>query len=433
MFLKKNNLLSVLQKLFYFFPISFIFGSLILNLYLTFFLLLSSIYLLIEKIKIKFNLANISLLLFFLTIIITSFFNIEIIGWPNFIKSIFLLRFFLLFILIETLILNKKIEVENFFSVCFFTTLLLSMDLILQFFYGKNILGFEPWEGRITGIFEDEAIAGAYIQKMFIFLLIFFFLITNNLNKKYLPIFLFSLVIIIFGCFIANNRISFLILILTLIFIIFFYKTLRKKLLICFLVFLPIFIYFFYNNSQINQRYSNFKNIIIVSFNLSYKKQIEHSVGANKNIATARFPEHLKIYLTSIESFKENKLLGNGLKSFRFKCKKFLEQKNFLCSTHPHNFHLEILHDGGLVGLFFILIFAVTLIINVKKLIFSKNKFNKEKIIVSLILINFLIEIFPLKSTGSIFTTWNGTILWLSIALVNCKNYLLYYDKKKLF
>ena len=93
-----------------------------------------------------------------------------------------------------------------------------------------------------------------------------------------------------------------------------------------------------------------------------------------------------------------------------------MEQKNFLCSTHPHNFHLEILHDGGLVGLFFILIFAVTLIINVKKLIFSKNKFNKEKIIVSLILINFLIEIFPLKSTGSIFTTWNGTILWLSIA-----------------
>ena len=166
---------------------------------------------------------------------------------------------------------------------------------------------------------------------MLIFLLIFFFLITNNLNKKYLPIFLFSLVIIIFGCFIANNRISFLILILTLIFIIFFYKTLRKKLLICFLVFLPIFIYFFYNNSQINQRYSNFKNIIIVSFNLSYKKQIEHSVGANKNIATARFPEHLQIYLTSIESFKENKLLGNGLKSFRFKCQKFQDQKKFLC------------------------------------------------------------------------------------------------------
>ena len=45
----------------------------------------------------------------------------------------------------------------------------LSLDLILQFFYGKNILGFEPWEGRITGVFQDEAVAGAYLQKLFLF------------------------------------------------------------------------------------------------------------------------------------------------------------------------------------------------------------------------------------------------------------------------
>ena len=428
MFIKKNLLLG-LQTLFCFFPIIFILGSLILNLYLISFLCLGIIYLLIEKIKIKFNWTNISLFFFFCTIILSSFVNIEIIGLENFIKSIFILRFFLLFILIEALILNKKIEIKNFFCVCFFTTLFLSIDLSLQFFYGKNILGFEPWEGRITGLFRSEAIAGAYIQKMFIFLLIFFFLATDNLNKKYLPIFLFSLLIIIFGGFIANNRMSFLILILTLVFVIFFYKSLRKKLFVCVLVLIPLLIFFFNKSSQINKHYDDFKNKIIVTFNLFNKMKIEYSADVNKNISTVELSNHLKIYLTSFESFKERKLLGNGLKSFRFKCAKFLESKNFLCSTHPHNFHLEILHDGGLFSIFFISVFVITLIISVTKIIFSKNILNKEKVILSLITLNFLIEIFPLKSTGSIFTTWNGTILWLSIALINYKNRFFYYDK----
>jgi len=428
MFIKKKLQLG-LQGLFYFFPIIFILGSLILNLYLISFLCLGIIYLLIEKIKIKFNLINVSLFFFFLTIILSSFANIEIIGLENFIKSIFILRFFLLFILIETLILNKKIEIKNFFCVCFFTTLFLSIDLSLQFFYGKNILGFEPWEGRITGFFGSEAIAGAYIQKMFIFLLIFFFLSTSNFNKKYLSIFLFSLLIIIFGGFIANNRMSFLILIFTLVFVIFFYKTLRKKLFLCFLLLIPLLIFFFNKSSQINKHYDDYKNKIIATFNLSNKIQVEYSADVNKNISAGELPSHLKIYLTSFESFKESKLLGNGLKSFRFKCAKFLKNKNFLCSTHPHNFHLEILHDGGLLSFFFISVFVVTLIINVTKIIFSRNILYKEKVILSLITLNFLIEIFPLKSTGSFFTTWNGTILWLSIALINYKNRFVYYDK----
>ena len=442
MFIKKNNLLSGLQISFYFFPIILICGSLLVNLYSILFILIASIYLLIDKIKIQFNFINISLFLFFLTTIFTSFLNIEIVGQDNFVKSIFLLRFFLLFILIETLFFNKKIKLKYFFYACFFTTLFLSIDLCLQFFYGKNILGFEPWEGRITGMFRSEAIAGAYIQKMFIFLLIFFFLITKNLNNKYLPIILFSLIIIIFGSLISNNRISFLILISTLLFVIIFYKTLRIKLFICFLFSMVIFIYFYKNNSQINNQYISFKNQITHAFSSeeerrnkfyeSNKEKIKLNPDIVKNFDFKISIEHIRIYLTSIKSFKENILLGNGLKSFRFKCQKFTDQKNFLCSNHPHNYHLEILHDTGLVGFFFISFFSIGLIIKSIKHILSKNTFYEKKIILSLILLNFLIEIFPLKSTGSFFTTWNGTILWFSIALVNYYNYVNYYDEKKL-
>ena len=54
----------------------------------------------------------------------------------------------------------------------------------MQFFYGKNILGYEPWEGRITGIFGSEAIAGGYIQKFLIFSLISIFTFSKIRNFK---------------------------------------------------------------------------------------------------------------------------------------------------------------------------------------------------------------------------------------------------------
>ena len=146
------------------------------------------------------------------------FINIDLIGEKNFYKSIFLLRFYFLYLLIETLIFNKKIEVKYFSHVCYLLIILISLDLALQFFIGKNILGYEPWEGRITGIFEHEAIAGSFLQKIYIFSLISIFLIfyLNNKENNYKVI--LSFIIIIFASFVASNRISFLILISSTIF-----------------------------------------------------------------------------------------------------------------------------------------------------------------------------------------------------------------------
>lgn len=431
-----KNYIRVLHWIFYFFPIAFLFGSVVLNLTTITILLLGSIYFFTQKIKLKFNVVNISLLLFFLTVIYSSYINIETIGRENFIKSFFLLRFFFIYILLEILFQNKSINIKIFFFICFTASLFISLDLSLQFFYGKNILGYEPWEGRITGIFKDEAIAGAYIQKIFIFSLVFFLSLKNSINKIKL-IGLLSLIIIIFGSLVANNRISFIIILSTLAFVLLFYEIMRKLILICFLVIFIIFIYFFINNSQIYNHYTDFKNKIFLSLNFKsnfdlYKKNFDHSYEQVGNNIIVKLPEHAKIYLTSFESFKENKIFGNGLKSFRIKCKKFINQENFLCSTHPHNYHLEILHDTGFIGFFLISFFVFSLIINTLKILISKNIINEKKIILSLIFINFLIEIFPFKSTGSIFTTWNGTMLWLSVGMINYKNYCMYYDKKKI-
>ena len=94
------------------------------------------------------------------------------IGTENFIKSIFLLKFYLLYLLLENFIKNTNFEFKYFFYVCFFSIIFLSLDLSLQYFNGKNILGFAPHDGRIAGVFGSEAVAGAFLQKIFIFSLI---------------------------------------------------------------------------------------------------------------------------------------------------------------------------------------------------------------------------------------------------------------------
>ncbi len=425
MYFNKEFYAYPLKISFYFFPISFVIGSLIINLNIIIFSILGFIFLYLSKIKIRFNLTNFFLLLFFLTSIISSFINIDIIGKSNFYKSIFLLRFYILYILIETLFLNKKIDFKYFFYTCYICIIILSLDLSLQFFHGKNILGYVPWEGRITGLFEHEAIAGSYLQKIFIFSLAAIYLkLYKSKSSKNILIFS-SFTIIIFASFIASNRISFIILISLIILLIIFFKVFRKNLILSLIFLVPFFYYFYQTNEQVNLRYLGFTNkvIKIINVNKSSTIQDESNNQSNPQInIESNFPNHLKIFNTSYKSFKDKYILGNGIKSFRYKCKDYLNQKNTLCSTHPHNYHLEVLNDTGLFGFIFLSIFVFLIIWKNLKLIFNRDLTYDHKILVVLLILNFLIEIFPLKSTGSFFTTWNGTLLWLSIALLNFKN-----------
>jgi O-antigen ligase len=90
------------------------------------------------------------------------------------------------------------------------------------------------------------------------------------------------------------------------------------------------------------------------------------------------------------------------------------------CSTHPHNFLLEILSETGLVGFSIFFIFFFYLILYLKKkirylkshLIFKKH----SHLLYGNILI-LLIYIWPLKTSGSFFTTWNGSFFWLNLGI----------------
>ena len=64
--------------------------------------------------------------------------------------------------------------------------------------------------------------------------------------------------------------------------------------------------------------------------------------------------------------WKEQPIIGFGLKSFRIKCWDVLEKKKkgdrCCCSTHPHNYYLEMLDEGGVVGTVLLLLFFAMLL-----------------------------------------------------------------------
>ena len=94
---------------------------------------------------------------------------------------------------------------------------------------------------------------------------------------------------------------------------------------------------------------------------------------------------------------------------------------------HPHNYYLEILTETGIFGLLILLaIFIKILFLNISyKKFFKLDFFQNYQLLPFFVL--FITEIFPLKSTGSFFTTANATYIFLilSITIASLKKYNL--------
>ena len=138
-------------------------------------------------------------------------------------------------------------------------------------------------------------------------------------------------------------------------------------------------------------------------------------------------------YQAAIELFLEKPIFGHGPKSFRIKCedtnidkktkaKSQLYHNHRACATHPHNYFLEFLSEQGIVGGVFFLGLIFLVFINIYRE--CKNIKNNNMLIVvgtgSLI----LAIIFPLKPSGSFFTTFNASMLFYIFG------FFLYYLKK---
>jgi len=458
----------LVSLVFSFFPISFIFGSFVVNLSLALFCLLGIYYLKSKILKTEYDFSIKIIFLFFVVIFVSTvlsyaktiyFEGYDDISFVRLTKSILFFRFFLLLITIYLLNKFNILDFKYFFLTGALSAIIVSLDIIYQFFMGANILGQKSSGFYNSGFFGDEIIAGGYIQRFSFFSIFFITLLFND--KKYIK-FIFSIALIsilIIGIFFSGNRMP-LVLLITGLFLIFLLNIKIKK-----IIFLSIIVTFLILQFVIlsNDSYKNHLKAAYFSFYVNsmnvvanmYKKQkwkitrndiivkgYEES-ESRKSITrfyVVNYETHYKrLFLTAIHVWGKNKIFGNGIKSFREDCPKLKgrpdinlaeipvpDKKNLLCSTHPHNYYFEILTDTGIVGLFIAFILALMFIIFIFKNHKNIKKINIENFILLPVIISLILELQPLRNTGSLFTTNNATYLTLIASIfLSYKTFML--------
>ena len=466
-----NNTLLI-NLVFGFFPICFVFGNLIININILLFCCLGIFYLKSKILTTKFDFSIKIIFLFFLSVLLSTILSFikslylqeyEDYELAKLIKSIAFLRFYLLLIIIYLL---NKYEILNykyffFFATC--TTLIVSLDIIYQYINGVNTIGFKGLTLHNSGFFGDELIAGGFIKNFSFFSI---FSITFLLKDKKITNFFFTVLTVCIlgtGILLSGNRMP-LILFIFGLFLIFLFKSNLKKIIATSILGLFIVLGFIlFLNNDLKTTYLKF--YLNVKYDLASiferkkddklsevftKLKEEGSDVTQPNIIDEKKNEwekfinppkweggslkddfeffwvmqyeknsHTKIYLTALDVWGKNKIFGNGIKSFRRDCHKIADHKtNRLCSNHPHNYYLEILTEVGLVGLVSILIIAVLFLF----FIFKNYKILNNKSLQNLILfaatISLILEGFPIKTTGSVFTTSNATYLILIVSII---------------
>ena len=123
-----------------------------------------------------------------------------------------------------------------------------------------------------------------------------------------------------------------------------------------------------------------------------------------------KLPYFGEFYCSKI-MIEKNPVIGGGIRSYR--------THNNGCNTHPHNYYLEIISELGIIGLALILIFVFKLLFNSVKILwpYSNNKGASLCMLVPPFLL-ILIEFFPVRSSGSFFSTNNASIIFIFFAIL---------------
>ena len=437
------NSTSLINIVFSFFPFSFILGNLIINLNFLLFCCLGILHLRSKILTNKLNFPLKIISLFFLLVLFSTSLNfIESLYFgesdkfdlSRLIKSILFLRFFIILLLVFLLSKFEIINYKLFFTSAAILPVLISIDVIFQYIFDFNVIGIKSLLHHNASFFGDELIAGGYIQNFSFFSILFLtHLIKKNENS--FKIFLTTLTICTLGIgiMLSGNKMPFFLFLFGLFLLFLLHKDSRKTVLISYLIIFIIFELIKYTDRNMLNVYNSFFSKVqtsVVSLSVTVKNDLLSNIqGKEKSEKEEKWKEDLnevpetnpykKMAVTAIEIWKPNKIFGNGIKSFRVKCHKvIIEQKRGLCSNHPHNYYLEILVDLGIAGILLVILLAVTFIIFLAKKYKNLSKNNLQNLFLLAAIISLFLEVFPFKSSGSIFTTNNATYLILMSSIV---------------
>ena len=107
--------------------------------------------------------------------------------------------------------------------------------------------------------------------------------------------------------------------------------------------------------------------------------------------------------------FKDQPLFGHGPKMFRVLCgdEKYVVGL-YPCSTHPHNFYVQLLAETGIIGFLFLFTAFIYVIYTAfrqfKSIIFKEKRTLTDYQVC--LLAGILISVWPLSPNGNFFNNW---------------------------
>ena len=353
------------------------------------------------------------LLFIYLCLIVNLIFSENIDN--SILRNITFIKYVIFVIGTTTFLPEKKYRINFILKSWLIITIIFSIDMFIQFFIGKNIIGLEsPLKlHRVSGFMGDELKAGALM--LGISLSPACFLIRN---KKYKNIGLLILIFFLSSIFISGDRSNFIKSIIIFLILLFFLKKHQLKKVIFLVSILITFMFLvILNLHTFKERYVNNIYSDLASYNFNIIKYTNNT-------------EYGKIYYTGLKLFEKNKIFGVGNKNFRLLCdednkKKFLnenkvDKNRFRCNIHPHQIYIEFLAEHGIFG-FTALLISIFFFIKSNILMI----FRKKDILLSCFFLNVLIYFVQILPGGSFFSSFNATIFWLNFSLFYSYKYYL--------
>ena len=224
----------------------------------------------------------------------------------------------IIFAVCFSLLINKKNFINFFFFSFYLSYIILLIDSLVQIKTGFNLIGY-PATYRISSFFGEELIMGSFVSRTLPFILaILFYIDIKNKESLSLILLLISGILV----FISGERLALVYYVITVFFFSIFFFNYKFKFYFCALILLLFSIITFYNPNFFNRLYFHTKEQLKQGrsvFFLSYRHELH--------------------YLSAYRMFKDKKIFGHGLRSFRN-----------LCSDEKYNVQDKINKDNAKIS-----------------------------------------------------------------------------------
>jgi len=322
------------------------------------------------------------------------------------------------------------------------TLFISSIDVCIESFTGKNILGYGKLYGeRIVSFFKNEPIVGGYINAFYLIIVGYFFSLNHKFSENYRYFILMISLFFLCAILLSGERSNGIKAIFG--FIIFYlinnHFKIKEKLISILLILIAIGS-LIYNSNYLKLRYNELFLDSILTLYYTEVKKIEPSDnefklklgdtyeeykilnfdGSFKDFLDARNSSsslYTKLYKSGYSVFKSYPFFGAGNKNYRHVTCAENKNPNYICTTHPHQTYFEFLAEHGLIG-------TIVLLFIIFNLVFAKlNIIIQSKNYIQIGCFIFLFNIFiPLLPSGAFFSDYNFTIFWLNLSLMYSAN-----------